>query len=77
MAFLGMLIGIEEMILIGLAGLLIFGTSQLPNIGKTLGKAISDIRESAGGVLDDSGLPEDGDPEDPDPENSLEAPDEG
>lgn len=44
-----MRIGITELLLILAIALLLFGPSKLPDLGKALGKAIKDFKDSAKG----------------------------
>jgi sec-independent protein translocase protein TatA len=46
-------IGAPELILILAIALVIFGPSKLPEIGKTLGKAIKEFKSHAGKVTED------------------------
>ncbi|SNR72601.1 twin-arginine translocase TatA/TatE family subunit [Desulfurobacterium atlanticum] len=46
-------IGTNELILILIITLLIFGPSKLPDLAKSMGKAISEFRKASSGILDE------------------------
>jgi len=46
--------GIAEWIIIFLVALLIFGPNKLPEIGRSLGKAIREFRKSTREIVEDS-----------------------
>ncbi len=47
-------IGTNELILILIVTLLIFGPSKLPDLAKSMGKAISEFRKASSGILDEA-----------------------
>lgn len=48
-------LGFQEIIVILLIALLLFGASRLPEVGKSLGKAISEFKKAMGGSKNDEG----------------------
>lgn len=40
-------LGMQEILVIAVLGLLLFGPSQLPKMGKAIGETIKNLRESA------------------------------
>ncbi|WP_456395570.1 twin-arginine translocase TatA/TatE family subunit [Desulfurobacterium sp.] len=46
-------IGTNELILILIITLLIFGPSKLPDLAKSMGKAINEFRKASSGILDE------------------------
>ncbi len=46
-------LGIQELILILIVGLIIFGPKRLPELGKTLGKGIVEFKKSIQGIKED------------------------
>ncbi|WP_457567613.1 twin-arginine translocase TatA/TatE family subunit [Desulfurobacterium sp.] len=46
-------IGTNELILILIITLLIFGPSKLPDLAKSMGKAINEFRKASSGIVDD------------------------
>lgn len=57
-------LGIQELIVIFIVALLVFGPKKLPELAKTLGKAVRDIKQSMSGVKEqiDSEIREINDP---------------
>ena len=55
-------VGVQEMIVIFLVALVLFGPKKLPELGKTIGKAITEFRraqsDSCGHPADASGHPQ-------------------
>ena len=45
-------IGIQELLVILIIALLLFGAKRLPEIGRTLGKGISEFRKAQKGITD-------------------------
>lgn len=45
-------IGMQELVIIMVIALLIFGPSKLPDIGKGLGRALRDFKRSVSGLYD-------------------------
>lgn len=54
MIVVGLLIGVEELLGIGVVLLVVFGSSLLPNIGQRLGQSIRGIKQSAEDVFDEA-----------------------
>ncbi|WP_457570005.1 twin-arginine translocase TatA/TatE family subunit [Desulfurobacterium sp.] len=46
-------IGTNELILILIITLLIFGPSKLPDLAKSMGKAINEFRKASSGIVDE------------------------
>ncbi|OMH40669.1 twin-arginine translocase TatA/TatE family subunit [Desulfurobacterium indicum] len=46
-------IGTNELILILIITLLIFGPSKLPDLAKSMGKAINEFRKASSGIIDE------------------------
>ncbi|MDD3115223.1 MAG: twin-arginine translocase TatA/TatE family subunit [Anaerovibrio sp.] len=46
-------IGIPELVLILIIGLIVFGPGKLPEIGRAMGKTVSEVRKIANGITDD------------------------
>lgn len=55
------LIGPVEVIFLAVVVMLLFGTSKLPDIAENMGKGLGQLRDAAGGMMDDveEPLPED------------------
>ncbi len=51
-------IGIQELLVILVIALVIFGPGKLPQIGSGMGKAIRDFKKAIGGEEDESGKTE-------------------
>lgn len=49
--------GFSEMLLIGAAGLLLFGPKRLPELAKGLGKGIRDFKKALAGEEENEALP--------------------
>jgi len=47
------LIGPVEVIFIAVVVMLLFGTSKLPTIAENMGKGLNQLRDAAGGLLED------------------------
>ncbi|MEK7332506.1 MAG: Sec-independent protein translocase protein TatB, partial [Nitrospirota bacterium] len=43
-------IGIQELIVIFIVALLVFGPKRLPELGKTLGKTLAELKKAVSGV---------------------------
>ena len=50
-------IGMQELIIIFIMGLIIFGPGKLPELGRTLGKAIREFRRVSNDVMDEIDKP--------------------
>ena len=50
-----MALGIKEMLLIGLALLIFFGPSKLPELGKAMGKGIQEFKKASRELTDSAG----------------------
>ncbi|MBQ3854810.1 MAG: twin-arginine translocase TatA/TatE family subunit, partial [Anaerovibrio sp.] len=46
-------IGIPELIIILIIGLIVFGPGKLPEIGRGLGKTIREFRKVSSGIMDE------------------------
>lgn len=46
-------IGFSELLLIALVALIVFGPQKLPDIGRSLGKLLREVRQSTSGLLSD------------------------
>ena len=46
-------IGVPELIVILIIGLIVFGPGKLPEVGRTLGKTIREFRKVSNGIMDD------------------------
>jgi sec-independent protein translocase protein TatA len=46
-------IGLPELLLILLLVLLLFGSKRLPEVGRSIGMTLKELKRSASGVLDD------------------------
>lgn len=51
-------IGIPELVLILIIGLIVFGPGKLPEIGRAMGKTINEVRKVASGITDDAPVKE-------------------
>ena len=49
-------IGLQELIIIFIVALLIFGPKRLPELGKTLGKGMAELKKAMAGVKDQMDL---------------------
>jgi len=47
-------LGMQELIVILVIALLLFGAEKLPEIGRALGKTITEIKKAMNGLSDDS-----------------------
>lgn len=52
-------IGMQELVVIFLIALLIFGATRLPEIGKSLGKAINEFRKAGKEIKKDINMDDD------------------
>jgi sec-independent protein translocase protein TatA len=50
-------LGLPELLMIGAAGLLLFGPKRLPELGKSLGKGIRDFKKALDGNEDENQQP--------------------
>ncbi|ORU01453.1 Twin-arginine translocation protein TatA [Anaerovibrio sp. JC8] len=50
-------IGVPELIIILIIGLIVFGPGKLPEVGRTLGKTIREFRKVSNGIMDDEPTP--------------------
>lgn len=55
-------LGFSELVIVLIVALIVFGPGKLPQVGKALGKGISEFRRAAKGLADDE---DDTDPPDP------------
>jgi Tat protein translocase TatB subunit len=46
-------IGMQELIIIAIIALIIVGPKKLPDLAKTLGKSLGELRKAADGITDD------------------------
>ena len=46
-------IGVPELIIILIIGLIVFGPGKLPELGRSLGKTIREFRKVSNGIMDD------------------------
>ena len=50
-------IGVPELIIILIIGLIVFGPGKLPELGRSLGKTIREFRKVSNGIMDDDEEP--------------------
>lgn len=46
-------IGIPELILILIIGLVVFGPGKLPDVGRAVGKSLNEFKKATSGIVDD------------------------
>ncbi|MCR5176919.1 MAG: twin-arginine translocase TatA/TatE family subunit [Anaerovibrio sp.] len=51
-------IGVPELIIILIIGLIVFGPGKLPEIGRGLGKTIREFRKVSSGIMEEEPVPE-------------------
>ena len=50
-------IGVPELIIILIIGLIVFGPGKLPELGRSLGKTIREFRKVSNGIMEDEPTP--------------------